>query len=411
MFKNLITKITVSLVVISIMTLSVFSTASAGGVTVFKEGDKYVKMGGRIQMQYHQKDPDGGDATDSVFFRRFRPYVEGSIHKDWKGKFQWDMGKADGSNELAVKDAYMQYKGFNNLKVTLGNTKTPFSREFLTSSKKQQLVERTFVGDHNFGSPDRMLGLKLEGHNEDKMIEYGVAFGSESIDPDNNKLDFDSPVNQNSDFNEGWVAAARVDFHPLGHLEKSQGDFKGKTKATIGVGVFTWSNDNDVQNTSSSTTTTVDTTNAACPTACPVSSSTSKSASTKDVDEATGFEVSAALRMMGLSVDVQYNSIDADTVVPGITSGIYKNGSTTLKSFAVEAGFMVVPSTLEVAAGYQSQDADGYAEEWTRTSVGLNWFIKKHDIKVQASYRMGESLKGKANKDEDEIFIQTQYVF
>ena len=42
-------------------------------------------MGGRIQMQYHQEDPENGSSTDELFLRRFRPYIEGSIHKDWKG--------------------------------------------------------------------------------------------------------------------------------------------------------------------------------------------------------------------------------------------------------------------------------------------------------------------------------------
>jgi hypothetical protein len=48
---------------------------------------------------------------------------------------------------------------------------------------------------------------------------------------------------------------------------------------------------------------------------------------------------------------------------------------------------------------------------WDRTSVGVNWFINKHDTKVQLAYRMGENLNGVANDDEDEVFLQTQFVF
>jgi hypothetical protein len=72
---------------------------------------------------------------------------------------------------------------------------------------------------------------------------------------------------------------------------------------------------------------------------------------------------------------------------------------------------MVIPSKLELVAGYEWQDADNYAEEWTRTSVGANYFFKKHDIKLQATYRMGENLKGVDGADEDEVFVQAQYVF
>jgi hypothetical protein len=60
--------------------------------------------------------------------------------------------------------------------------------------------------------------------------------------------------------------------------------------------------------------------------------------------------------------------------------------------------------TIELVAGYQTRDADGYATDWNRTSVGANWFMKKHDIKFQLSYRMGENLDGVENADEEKVF-------
>ncbi len=368
-------------------------SAQAAGITVYKDGEKYVKMGGRIQVQYHLQDPDMGSTTDDMFLRRFRPYIEGSIHKDWKGKLQFDFGKADNGNEVAVKDAYMEYKGFDSVKILLGNVKTQFSREFLTSSKKQQLVERTFVGDHNYGAPDRSLGLHLRGSNKENLT-WGATFAQADIDPDAKKLDFDTPVNRNTDFNEGWITAARVDFHPFGILKMSQGDFKGDTKATIGLAAFRWSNDGDNN----------------CYTDVSLkcfSSSTSKA----DVDEVTGFEISSAFRAAGASVDAQYNFINADTVDGGFTGGIYKNGTTDLKTWAIKGGYMVVPSKLELVAGYQSQDADNYSTEWTRLSFGLNWFVHKHDIKLQAAFRQNSDKHGIKGNDENELFVQAQYVF
>ena len=362
------------------------------GVT-YKDGDKYVKIGGRIMLQYHQVDPDGGEKTDTVFFRRFRPYIEGSIHKDWLGKFQWDMGKAEDSNEIAVKDAYMQYKGFEGVQISVGNKAFPFSREYLTSSKKTQLVERTFVGDHNYGTPDRTLGAHLTGGVLDKKLTYGFSVASSSIDPDAKKLDFDSPVNRNEDFNEGWIAGGRVDFHPFGQLKMEQGDFKRELKATIGVAAFTWSNDDDNNSKTDAAT------------------GLSLDAKKADVDSVTGFEVSAALRVAGFSADAQYNLFQAETVDGAFTGGIYKNGETDLENYAVEAGYMVVPAKLELVAGYEWQDADNYADEWIRTSVGANYFFEKHDIKLQTTYRMGESLNGVEGKDADELFVQAQYVF
>ncbi len=296
------------------------------------------------------------------------------------------MGKAENDNEIAIKDAYFQYKGISNTKLTIGNANFPFSREFLTSSKYQQLVERTFVGDHNYGTPDRNVGIHFTGNTESTKVTWGASGTIASIDPDAKKLDFDTPVNANDDFNEGFMIGGRVDFHPFGKLKFAQGDFSGKTKATIGVAAYGWNNDDD-NNTH-----------------------TSGATSKADVDAVTGLEVSGAFRAAGFSVDAQYNSFDADTVETGFTGGLYKNGTTTLTNAAIEGGYMI-NNTIEIVAGYQTQDADGYATAWNRTSVGANWFINKHDTKVQLSYRMGESLNGIENNDEDEVFLQTQFVF
>ena len=373
----------IKLAVISALTAP--AAVHAGGVT-YKDGDNYLKVGGRLQLQYHQVDPDGGDSTDEIFFRRLRPYIEGSTHKNWKAKIQWDMGKADGENEIAVKDAYFQYKGMKNMKVTVGNANFPFSREFLTSSKYQQLVERTFVGDHNYGTPDRNVGVHLTGNNESKDITWGASGTFASIDPDVKKLDFDTPINANDDFNEGFMIGGRVDYHPYGQLKFAQGDFSGKTKATIGVAAYSWSNDDD-NNTH-----------------------TPGATSKADVDSVTGLEISGALRSAGFSVDAQYNSFDADTVEASFTGGLYANGTTKLTNAAIEGGYMI-GKNVEVVAAYQTQDADGYATSWDRTSVGANWFINKHDTKVQLSYRMGENINGVENSDADEVFLQTQFVF
>ncbi len=355
--------------------------ANAGGVT-YKDGDKYMKLGGRIQLQYKYENPDSGNSTDSLFFRRLRPFIEGSLHPDWKGKFQWDMGKAINSNEIAIKDAYMEYSGFNNTKIKLGNYVFPFSREFITSSKYQQFVERTFVGDRSYGTPDRNLGIHASGHNDSKKVTWAASFSSASIDPSNSKLDFDSPVNRDSDFNEGWMLGGRVDFHPFGALKFSQGDFKREQKATIGVAAFTWNNDGD-NNVSPG----------------------------KDVADVTGFEISGAYRNRGFSTDLEYNRFDSELKDGTVTSGLYKNGQTTLENWMVKGGYMLMPGKLELVLGYSGQDADNYEKAWTRFSGGLNWYVHKHDMKYQLTYRQNSDKDGVKGNDETEIFAQAQYVF
>ena len=370
---------------------ALLAQAAQAGITVYNEGDKYAKIGGRIQLQYHQVDPDGGEKTDQVFFRRFRPYIAGSLHKHWTGKFQWDMGDAEDTNEMSIKDAYLQYKG-DAMKVTIGNANFPFSRELLTSSKKQGLVERTFVGDHNYGTPDRNTGVHLSGKGG--PVAWFASLASADIDPDSEKLDFDTPVNSNGDFNQGWMVGGRIDIQPMGKLKYAQGDFKRDPKFAVGLAAFSWSNDDD-NNSRTDAVTGLDTSGGSRP----------------DVSKLTGSEIDLAFRGFGLSVDAEYNLFKAETVDGTVTSGLYENGEATVKNYALEAGFMAVPATLEIVAGYQGQDADTYTDTWIRQSVGANWYIHKHDIKVQLTYRQSENVDGVTGADQNELFLQTQYVF
>lgn len=368
---------------------SITSPVLAGGVT-YRDGDKYLKIGGRIQFQYKKANPENGASTSDLYFRRLRPYIEGSLHKDWKGKFQWDMGKAEDTNEIALKDAYFAYKGFDNNQVIIGNYSFPFSREFLTSSKYQQFVERTFSGDHEYGTPDRQMGIHLTGKSSAKTLSWGASVARGAIDPDVDKLDFDTVANKNIDFNEGLMIGGRIDWHPLGYLKMSQGNFDRKNRITLGLAAFNWNN-NDENNTYTS-------------------GGSSTSTSKADVSDVTAYEISAAYRGYGFSIDAEYNTFDANTVVSDFTGGIYTNGSTKLTNAELKGGYMF-GQNLELVAGYQTQDADGYASAWKRTSIGANWFIHEHDVKFQLTYRMGKNLKGVTGNDEKETFLQAQYVF
>lgn len=376
---------------VAIFTIVSFLMGSAGahaGVT-YKDGDKYLKVGGRIQIQYHVEDPDTGSAddetTDELFFRRFRPYIEGSVHEDWVGKFQWDMGKSN----LSVCDAYFQYKGFDNLAITLGNAVFPFSRENITSSKKQQLVEKTFVGDHNYGVPDFQAGLHLAGKFADDKFDWGVSVAKAALDPSNSKLDFDSVVqfDKGADWLEGNMVGARINFAPLGKLPYVQGDLKkdAEMKVAFGVGAFGWNNDEDGLDKTS--------------------------LAGDEVEDVTGVEVSAAVRGFGISVDAQYNRFNSELYETGVTDGLYKDSETTMNVAAVEGGYMILAEKLEVVAGYEKMDADNYEEAWKRASLGLNYFFAGQDIKVQTTYRKSESVDGEKDNDNDEVFVQFQYVF
>jgi len=373
---------------------AVTAVPAAAGVVVYEEGDKKVEIGARLQLQYLSVDLSEGPTEDEIFFRRLRPYIAGTVTKDWWGKFQFDLGKSIEGNEVAIKDAYVQYRGWENLTLTIGNSKTPFSREALASSKRQQTVERGFVGDHNFGSPDRQLGLKLEGQSESRKITWAAAFGGQHVDPDARRIDFDTPVNNDSDWNQGLIVAARVDFHPRGFMKFDQGDFhSGKTLYNFSLAYFDWSNDGD-NNSYTDPTTGLNT-----------------SSSKADLDASSGLELSAGVRGHGFSADVEYEAVTGDTVDATFTGGAFLNGSTQLDKYQIEAGYMLPGDRVELAGKFQGLDADNYGTAWEATEVGLNYFWNQHKVKLQLTYRMGENVFGVVGDDSDSVFLQWQFVF
>jgi len=372
---------------------SAITRADASGLTVYRSGDRNLNIGGLIQLQYHYRNPDNGPATDELFFRRLRLYIEAGILKDWSVKIQPDFGDANDDNEVKVEDAFILYRGFKGIEVSLGNMHFAFSRELLTSSKKYQFVEKTFTGDHNYGTPDRQLGIHVRGSAMDKKVAYGIGLVAADIDPDAARLHFVSPVNRDSDSNEGWMIGARVGYHPFGPLKFEHGDFKRDgLKATAALGAFIWQNDND-NNTRTSAG--ADTSGGVKP----------------DVDSVAGLEISGALRYIGISVDSEYNFFHAETSDPTVTGGIFRDGSTNLDNFSIHGGYMAVPGTIELAAGFEVQDADNYSALWTRTALGVNYFYKRHKIKAQVTYRIGKNVDGMEGNDEDELFVQAQYFF
>ncbi len=382
---------------VSCATVGGLTPAADAGIVVYEDGDKFIEIGGRMQIQYLYLDPSGEDSEDTIFFRRLRPYIAGSVTKNWIGKIQFDFGKSLDADEVQVKDAYMQYTGFKNHKIFIGNSKTVFSREFLTSSKRQQTVERWFVGQHNFGSPDRMLGFRIDGKTPGKHFEYAFNVGGENFDPDNRRMDFDTPVNDSGDWNQGWVGAGRLTFYPLKPIKRDQGDFdRGPFGYAIEAAAFAWTNnDNRLAYTEKD-----ENGNYVC-----------TSSSKCDLDDAGGWELSGGVRGRGVSADLEYNEIKGTMFDRTVDSGMYVNGETTIKKWQLEGGYMLANIPVEFVYKRDSMDTAGYERKWYANDFGINYFFNKHKAKAQFLYRIESNVNGVDGDDRNQFVMQWQFVF
>lgn len=354
--------------------LATLPAPAAAGVTLYEKDGTYVAIGGSLQAQYRRDDPDGGRGTDDFFLRRLEVYVEGSVTENVSGMWEVDFGGR--GEEPEVGDAYITYSGLSVGDIVVGNQSVPFSREKLTSDKRQQTVERQFAGSSSFGVPDKQMGVSLTSGTGTLAWQAGVYKAGFESDPA--RLSFASRVNEDAEY-FGDMLAGRLDFNPLGHFRMAQGAFGEALKLGIGVNAFAWRNDDDDV---------VD----------PAS----------DYDKVTGLGIDGALRTGYLSADAAYQSYASETLDGGFTGGLVEDGEGDFDTYMVKGGYMLVPNRFEGVLAYSVLDADAWDEDDTRISAGTNFFLNRHNAKIQVTYEFGRDVEGIAGNDANTLYVQFQ---
>lgn len=97
-----------------------------------------VEFGGRLMLDGAKYFEDVTPLNSGVEVRRARLFAKGKLAADWKYKLQFDFAGGDAD----LKDGYIQYTGFNNSTVTIGNFKQFYGMEELASSRFITFMER-----------------------------------------------------------------------------------------------------------------------------------------------------------------------------------------------------------------------------------------------------------------------------
>lgn len=354
---------------------------------------------GKVQVQYYDADSEDPDNEDDVFLRRIRPVFLGHIAENWTWKAEVEISAdiESGSielDQLDIRDFFLRYEGFAapGSRLTLGNQKAPFSRDFLTPSTHQLLVERTFVGDTKAGVPERPLGVHFRGESLHGKLAYAACVGALGHDPGADRMKFDSLVAGSGNLNEGVLLAGRLDLHPRGGMTFSDGDrHTPLIRYTWSLAGYVWENSGN--NRFSDRVESLD-------------------AERADLDSASGLEVSGGLRGRGITLDWQYNRIRGETVAEKFDGGLYIGGVTHLDVAAVEGGYRFSGTPVELGGAVSRFDADGYTDAWDKLTLALNLHaLHRFNAKLQISHCWDSSRNGIPGNDFQETRIQLQYVW
>ena len=181
---------------------------------------KSFQLSGYTQFRYQAYDTAA--VKDGFDVRRARLDLLGTISTNWNYRMQVEYG---GSSGITLLDAYVTYKPYDFLKITVGQFIIPFSIENSISDKVIEAVDRSQVvnalvarkGDNSNGIQDaignqngRDIGIQLSGsvgkYKGRYIADYYVAY-----------------INGNgmnvADYNKAKDVSARLVFHPFKILD------------------------------------------------------------------------------------------------------------------------------------------------------------------------------------------------
>lgn len=235
-------------------------------------------------------------------------------------------------------DAYATYTPMKALSLKVGQFKMPQGRQYLTSPSKRQFVDDSVATEFFRQTRDQGGLVTWKPAGDYAVVEVGAFNGT--------------GVNQRQD-NTDMALAGRLVVNPFGHampLQESDPEHSAKPGLALGVsGLYNPKN---------------------------VGVSTATPLGTRTYDTTVGVELYG--RWMGLFASGEgfwksSDALGADAV--------------TSSGFFAQAGYFVVPGTLELAARYSlvRPDTDVHADE-VETTAAVGWFIDGHRLKVTTDY-------------------------
>jgi phosphate-selective porin OprO/OprP len=139
-------------------------------------GDFKLKLRGYVQADARVFPLEEGDTgTDSIFMRRVRPIVEGTVYKYFDFRIMPDFG----GGSTVLQDAFARVTYFPYAQLIAGKFKSPMSLERLQSGAELTFIERSIA---NNLAPNREVGIALGGGILADRISYQVGVFNGSTD-------------------------------------------------------------------------------------------------------------------------------------------------------------------------------------------------------------------------------------
>jgi phosphate-selective porin OprO and OprP len=326
--------------------------ASRGGVTI-SSGHNRLSIGARMQFRWTLDDRDQADADttgtgrgreDGVFSQfdipRLRVTLAGGVHQPWlRYSFMFELSRTGGAGGSRIKDAIVEIRPTGRpYRFQMGQYMVPFGLQQLTSSGRQQFVDRAMT-EGKF-MPGRDMGLMVSGTVAGPKLGYqaGVFNGSgESL----------------TQTNRAHLIAARVFLNPLGPYALSESALEGARPVLhLGLGARTGKQ---------------------------VRGRTAAGV-VEDPDNQTAIGVEFAWKQARFYSTAEYFWMTEEQQNPVAGPDLDSQG------FHVQAGYMLAPRTTEIGIRYAAVEGNTAVSDAAVREVRgvVGYFWRAHNLKLQA---------------------------
>ncbi|ACH39635.1 phosphate-selective outer membrane channel [Citrifermentans bemidjiense Bem] len=362
------------------------------GFTLTSSEEKFqMSLGGRLQTRYTYTDGEDSSLTPNASrweVRRMKLWINGyAYNKDLTYLLQVDF--VSGGSSRLLEHAYLNYRFIDEVQLLAGQTKVPFGRQWLNSSGSQQFVDRSITSD-TF-RPGYDAGAKLGGDLFGGISTYEIgAYGGAG----------QSATRATNGDNTATAIAARVTVNPFGKMPYSESDLDDTATPLLSIGANYYGN--TLRKTAA---TTFETNNITLAGTNGWLGRNVAAFATGELVDIDSYGADAAFKWRGVFALTEY--------LYGRGKGGDSGSIVRAHGWYAQAGYCIVPQTLEVALRYAFIDPNRAVSDDQRTDVSaaVSYYFNKHNLKIQGDVTNAHD-QSKGSGVDDQIYrLQAQIIF
>lgn len=317
------------------------------------EREPTIKIGGLVQGQLEAGDRGDSrfaDDNDRIYLRRARLNAVGRFLEEFDFKLELDLAGTLGNTSglrAQLTDGYVNWNRYPSANIRVGQFKTPFGFEQLYTDARLITAEHSAANDRLTLS--RQLGAQVGGELFERRVSYSVGLFN------------GTGANNNFNDNDDFLLAARAS--AVAFKTKLGGKDASWAAAVNGFR----SEDRSLSQ--------------------PADFGFDSTPGTPALDnlftgEREGIGLDSQFQFGPLEIWSEYIRVRFSPV-----SGIPRRRLETDGWYA-QAAYMVLPPRLQAVLKYESFDPNAdFGRDDTKTwTLGLSWYFKGHDLKIQLNY-------------------------